>query len=237
MKGWDFISDLDVITTIAGFFTILSVALSLWLMYQHLINYTLPHLQRYIVRIIIMVPIYAITSFLSLYWIKYSVLFALVRDGYEAYVVYTFFSLLVAFINSYDHLHVGNEGEELQQNPPDDFDPSEVEVDIPGDKPEKPDPAENKTELPTEIAIPIPQEPTASANGSVEEEGAHLYRMKPVPNAGSLENVIAILETKGTMKHPIPVCWLPTITLGRSFLYACKRGIMQFVIIKPTVVS
>lgn len=231
IAGWDFISSIGVITTIAGFFTILSVAMSVWLMYKHLINYTQPHLQRYIVRIIMMVPIYAITSFLSLYWIEYSVVFALFRDGYEAYVVYTFFSLLVAFINSYDHLHVGIEGEELQELP-DTTDESEVPIDVLEDE-KLPEKIEPRITLPTEVQIPIPQADQPEQL-DVEEEGAqNLHRMKVVPNSNSLENVIAILETKEKLSHPIPICCLPKITPGRSFLYACKRGVMQFVIIKP----
>ena len=52
-----------------------------------------------------MVPIYAIDSWISLRWIELSVYLDLLRDIYEAYVVYTFFTLLISFINTYDHIN------------------------------------------------------------------------------------------------------------------------------------
>jgi len=48
-----------------------------------------------------MVPIYAIDSFFSFrfYWL--SVYFDIIRDCYEAFVIYTFYSLLISFMGGY----------------------------------------------------------------------------------------------------------------------------------------
>ena len=100
MWAWDIVNSIGIIWGISGFFAFMSTGFSIWLIYKHLMNYTKPHLQRYIVRIIIMVPIYAIDSWISLRWIEYSIYFDLLRDAYEAYVVYSFFALLVSFINN-----------------------------------------------------------------------------------------------------------------------------------------
>lgn len=48
--------------------------------YQHVNNYTRPTQQRYIVRIIVMVPIYAVLSYISLFFYEYQTYFAIFRD-------------------------------------------------------------------------------------------------------------------------------------------------------------
>jgi hypothetical protein len=88
---------------IAGFFAWTSVFLSSWLIYKHLRNYNEPNLQRPIVRIILMVPLYAINSWVSLKYVHISIYLDLVRDSYEAYVVYQFFVLLIEFIDTHDN--------------------------------------------------------------------------------------------------------------------------------------
>ena len=87
---------------IAAVSTVLATYFSLSLIANHLYHYTQPNLQRPIVRILLMVPIYAINSFLSLVFSRWSLYLDLLRDCYEAYVVYNFFNLLLAFINA-DH--------------------------------------------------------------------------------------------------------------------------------------
>ena len=99
---------------ISGAFTFWACILSFFLMYKHWRNYTHPDLQvttffdqqiltvtqRYIVRIILMVPIYAIDSFLSLLFKDEAILFNTLRDCYEAYVLYIFFRYLVVFLEN-----------------------------------------------------------------------------------------------------------------------------------------
>ncbi|KAI9098933.1 hypothetical protein K1719_024700 [Acacia pycnantha] len=66
--------------------------------YRHLLNYTEPTYQRFIVRIIFMVPVYALTSFLSLVLPESSIYFNSIREVYEAWVIYNFFSLCLAWV-------------------------------------------------------------------------------------------------------------------------------------------
>lgn len=42
---------------IAGIFAFASFWLSVWIIYKHMANYTEPHLQKWIVRLIIMLPV------------------------------------------------------------------------------------------------------------------------------------------------------------------------------------
>ncbi|KAG9476976.1 hypothetical protein GDO78_002388, partial [Eleutherodactylus coqui] len=69
--------------------------------YLHLRNYTIPNEQRYIIRILFIVPIYAFDSWLSLLLIgndQYYVYFDSVRDCYEAFVIYSFLSLCFEYL-------------------------------------------------------------------------------------------------------------------------------------------
>ncbi|XP_039029291.1 transmembrane protein 184B-like [Hibiscus syriacus] len=81
---------------------LLCTAGAVWLavlhIYRHLLNYTEPIFQRYIVRIIFMVPVYALMSFLSLVLPRSSIYFNSFREGYEAWVIYNFLSLCLAWV-------------------------------------------------------------------------------------------------------------------------------------------
>ncbi|XP_061455403.1 transmembrane protein 184A isoform X3 [Rhineura floridana] len=69
--------------------------------FLHLKSYTIPNEQRYIIRILFIVPIYAFDSWLSLLLIgshQYYVYFDSVRDCYEAFVIYNFLSLCFEYL-------------------------------------------------------------------------------------------------------------------------------------------
>jgi hypothetical protein len=83
---------------ISGYCAILAVLVSLWTVWQHLLNYTNPRLQQKIIRIVLMVPIYAVHSWVALRFRSWAVYLNLFRDSYESFVVYQFFSLLVAYL-------------------------------------------------------------------------------------------------------------------------------------------
>ncbi|KAK9749761.1 hypothetical protein RND81_02G148300 [Saponaria officinalis] len=75
-----------------------AIALAIFHIYRHLMNYTEPTYQRYIVRIIFMVPVYALMSFLSLAKPNSAIYFDSVREIYEAWVIYNFLSLCLAWV-------------------------------------------------------------------------------------------------------------------------------------------
>lgn len=78
--------------------TVGAMALAMSHIYRHLLNYTEPVFQRYIVRIIFMVPVFALMSFLSLIMNKSSIYFNSIREVYEAWVIYNFLSLCLAWV-------------------------------------------------------------------------------------------------------------------------------------------
>ncbi|CAI7767613.1 unnamed protein product [Closterium sp. NIES-54] len=78
--------------------TVLAVFLSVRHIVMHLRNYTEPTYQRYIVRIIFMVPVYATMSFGALVVSDYAMYFNTIRDVYEAWVIYNFLSLCLSWV-------------------------------------------------------------------------------------------------------------------------------------------
>ncbi|KAJ6354358.1 hypothetical protein OIU76_003249 [Salix suchowensis] len=90
---------LPIYFSIIAFFCALgAMALAIFHIYRHLLNYTEPTYQRYIVRIIFMVPVYALMSFLSLIFPESSIYFNSIREVYEAWVIYNFLSLCLAWV-------------------------------------------------------------------------------------------------------------------------------------------
>ncbi|KAJ6876508.1 transmembrane protein 184B-like [Populus alba x Populus x berolinensis] len=85
-------------SVIAFFCALGAMALAIFHIYRHLLNYTEPTYQRYIVRIIFMVPVYALLSFLSLIFPESPIYFNSICEVYEAWVIYNFLSLCLAWV-------------------------------------------------------------------------------------------------------------------------------------------
>ncbi|RWS13804.1 transmembrane protein 184B-like protein, partial [Dinothrombium tinctorium] len=85
---------------IAGVFVWTALIITCHQIYQHLRYYTMPSEQKYIVRILFIVPIYALDCWLSLLFFKdnYYVYFDSVRDWYEAFVIYNFLALCYEYL-------------------------------------------------------------------------------------------------------------------------------------------
>ncbi|KAK0396591.1 hypothetical protein QR680_001778 [Steinernema hermaphroditum] len=85
---------------VAGFFTWAAFLITSHQIYQHLRWYSCPSEQRWIVRILFIVPVYAIDSWLSLLFFTNDVYvyFNSIRDCYEAFVIYSFLSLCYEYL-------------------------------------------------------------------------------------------------------------------------------------------
>lgn len=86
---------------IAGICVWAAIIITCHQIYQYLRYYTNPAEQRWIVRILFIVPIYAFSSWLSLLFFSYDnyyVYFYAVRDCYEAFVIYNFLSLCYEYL-------------------------------------------------------------------------------------------------------------------------------------------
>ncbi|KAG9220647.1 hypothetical protein CCMSSC00406_0003746 [Pleurotus cornucopiae] len=84
---------------IAGFFAAVATVASFWLINKHIQWYTNKREQRYIVRLLFMVPLYALISFASFLFWNQSTPLILVRDGYESTVLTSFFYLLLMYLS------------------------------------------------------------------------------------------------------------------------------------------
>eukprot|EP00037_Helgoeca_nana_P005894 m.54917 g.54917 ORF g.54917 m.54917 type:complete len:477 (+) comp16829_c0_seq1:53-1483(+) len=82
----------------AGVFVSLAVPISIFQVAQHLQNYFNPELQRYIIRCIWMVPVYAIDSWISLRFHAVALYINSARECYEAYVIYNFYMYLLTYM-------------------------------------------------------------------------------------------------------------------------------------------
>ncbi|ORZ26642.1 organic solute transporter Ostalpha-domain-containing protein [Lobosporangium transversale] len=82
----------------AGIFAFSATLISLASIWMQLKNYRKPLLQRFVVRILWMVPIFAISSWISLVSLDIAFYVDAFRDIYEAFVIYCFFSLLVYYL-------------------------------------------------------------------------------------------------------------------------------------------
>ena len=83
---------------LAGTFTVLACLISMWHMTAHIRKFKQPHVQRKILAILWMSPIYGITSWLSLVFPKYEGYLAIFKDFYEAYIIYQFLSFLISVL-------------------------------------------------------------------------------------------------------------------------------------------
>jgi len=68
------------------------------LIYFHLRNFNSPEIQKHICRILVMPIIYATDSWLSFRFYRYGVYIDLIRTSYEAFVIYTFVTLLIEYL-------------------------------------------------------------------------------------------------------------------------------------------
>ncbi|KAL7949959.1 organic solute transporter Ostalpha domain-containing protein, partial [Trichoderma barbatum] len=85
-------------TIVAGVASIVATLLSIISIWLQAKNYRKPLLQRYVVRILLMVPIYSIASWTSMVSLRASAFVDPIRDIYEAFTIYTFFQLLINYI-------------------------------------------------------------------------------------------------------------------------------------------
>ncbi|GBG33405.1 Transmembrane protein 184C [Hondaea fermentalgiana] len=83
---------------VAGIFMMMALPLTTRDINDHLRNFEFPELQKYIVRILFMIPIYSVTSWLSLGNEKLYTYLESLRSLYEAYVIWSFLYFLMLYL-------------------------------------------------------------------------------------------------------------------------------------------
>ena len=90
----------------AGMFTVLVILVSGYHLSQHVRHFHSPIVQRKIMAVLYMTPIYATTSWLSLLFPLSEPYLAVIREFYESYCVYTFLSFLISVLGRGDRYAV-----------------------------------------------------------------------------------------------------------------------------------
>ncbi|TDZ51848.1 Transmembrane protein 184-like protein [Colletotrichum trifolii] len=101
---------------VAGVAALVATLLSAFSIFLQSKNYRKPLLQRYVVRILLMVPIYSIASWTSMVSIKAASFLDPIRDIYEAFTIYTFFQLLINYLGGERALIIMMHGREPVQH-------------------------------------------------------------------------------------------------------------------------
>jgi len=86
----------------AGIFAVLGTLVFLWHTTSHLRDMNEPFVQRKILAILWMCPIYSVTSWLGLVFTSAEPYLSMIKDFYEAYCIYTFLSFLIAVLGRGD---------------------------------------------------------------------------------------------------------------------------------------
>ncbi|XP_021760965.1 protein LAZ1 homolog 1-like [Chenopodium quinoa] len=82
--------------TSSSIFVLTALVLSMYLIFEHLAAYNHPEEQKFLIGLILMVPVYALESFLSLLDSKAAFNCEVIRDCYEAFALYCFERYLIA---------------------------------------------------------------------------------------------------------------------------------------------
>ncbi|RHY80735.1 hypothetical protein DYB35_007720 [Aphanomyces astaci] len=83
---------------ISATFTFFTVLISGWEMWTHLTQNPSPSNRKYILRILLMVPIYATTSYWALVFHPHKLIFETIRDCYEAFALHSFYYFLLGYL-------------------------------------------------------------------------------------------------------------------------------------------
>ncbi|KAE9609504.1 putative organic solute transporter subunit alpha/Transmembrane protein [Lupinus albus] len=89
-------------TLIGVVFLLLTVTLSMYLLFDHLSAYKNPEEQKFLIGVVLMVPCYSVESFVSLVNPSISVVCEILRDCYESFAMYCFGRYLVACLGGED---------------------------------------------------------------------------------------------------------------------------------------
>ncbi len=79
-------------------FVLLTIPISVRLIVMHLTHWNSPNTQKYVVRIIWMIPIYSVESWLALRFKSLALYIETLRECYEAYVIFSFLYFLIALL-------------------------------------------------------------------------------------------------------------------------------------------
>jgi len=100
-KYKDPVHEQDLIAIIGGIFAIVSICMSLTQIIQHFRHKTHHPSQKRIMRILAMVPVYSVTSWISILFFESAIYMEFIQSCFEAYVIYCFLLLLTKYLGGH----------------------------------------------------------------------------------------------------------------------------------------
>ena len=100
-KYKDPVHEQGLMAIIGGIFALVAIGMTLVQIIQHFVHKTHPPSQKRIMRIIAMVPIYAITSWISILFFESAIYMDFIKSCFEAYVIYCFLLLLTKYLGGH----------------------------------------------------------------------------------------------------------------------------------------
>lgn len=104
---------------ISGFFAWAALLITIHHIFLHLQNYNTKNEQKWIIRLLFIVPIYAFDSWLGLLFFKndyYYVYFNSIRDCFEAFVIYCFLSLCYEYLGGEGNIMAEIRGKTIEHS-------------------------------------------------------------------------------------------------------------------------
>lgn len=90
---------MDIWAAITTVLMLIAVSLSFYEITRHMCNYTKPYLQRYIIRILLIVPIYSLNAWIAMILPVAALYLDSSREVYESFVIYSFMKYLLNFLH------------------------------------------------------------------------------------------------------------------------------------------
>ena len=87
-----------------GGFVFLTIPIAVRLVVQHLSNWQAPRIQKFVVRIIWIIPIYSIESWIALRYTYLNIYMETLREFYESYAVFNFLYYLISLFGDEQNL-------------------------------------------------------------------------------------------------------------------------------------
>jgi hypothetical protein len=91
----------NLLAIIGGMFAVVATVMSLIQILQHFLHKTHHQSQKRIMRILAMVPLYAITSWVSLVFSISAIYMEFIKSCFEAYIIYSFLLLLTKYLGGH----------------------------------------------------------------------------------------------------------------------------------------
>ncbi|UJR37159.1 hypothetical protein I4U23_029869 [Adineta vaga] len=100
-KYKDPVHEQGLIAIIGGIFAIVATLMSFYQIIQHFFHKTHHPSQKRIMRILAVIPIYSITSWLSILFFQSAIYMEFIKACYEAYIIYCFLLLLTKYLGGH----------------------------------------------------------------------------------------------------------------------------------------